>query len=183
MLFISRNYLSLIENGHKIPSERVIRRIGELESGLGLNNQKNIEKFENIENIDLISIPVISWAKAGEATTYYEIPSEWQKRISIPPGCPDESSFGIEIKGDSMEPKFSEGDIVVVMPNIRPKNGCLVIARLKNDGVMFKRFFYSEDQNKIELRSYNPAYAPMIFSGEDFSWIYPVFSVHKDLWH
>lgn len=169
-LGIGRTYLSQLFNGRK-PSVHLVRAILDLE-----------KKYAST-HIDLFAIPVLSWAQAGVAVAYEELPKEWQRQISIPVNCPDKKAFGIELRGDSMEPRFYEGDTVVVMPNVRPRTGCLVVARLKNDGVMFKRFFMDESGEKVELLSYNPLYPPMHYSIEDFSWIYPVFSVLKDLWH
>ena len=40
-----------------------------------------------------------------------------------------------------MEPKYSAGDIAILMPNVEPRNGCLVVCKLKNEGVFFKLFY------------------------------------------
>jgi phage repressor protein C with HTH and peptisase S24 domain len=81
------------------------------------------------------SAPLISWASAGDAHAYedqgYNVPR-------IPTTCRDPHAYCLEIEGDSMEPKYSRGDIVVVAPSREARNGELVIARTKTDETYFK---------------------------------------------
>lgn len=79
----------------------------------------------------LRAIPVISWIIAGK---WYEVCDSFQ------PGDADEwtesdvkgqNVFALRVKGDSMEPEFREGDIIVVNPHVMPKPGDFVI--VKND--------------------------------------------------
>lgn len=124
-------------------------------------------------------IHVVSWAQAGEACDYEDLPEEWMKRI--PTDSDDNEAFGVEIKGDSMEPKYSEGETAILMPTKKARNGDLVVARLKNNGVVFKLFHLTN--NKFHLTSYNTAYPPLILSEKDFHWIYPVHSVVRYVYH
>src|ERR1700733_13935870 len=94
----------------------------------------------------------------------------------------DENSFAVTIEGDSMEPKFTSGDIAILMPNVEPRNGCLVVCKLKNEGVFFKLFHQSSDGKMFRLSSYNPVYPVMECHKEDFVWIYPVCQVTKNVW-
>ncbi len=81
-----------------------------------------------------------------------------------------------------MEPKYSAGDIAIVMPNVEPRNGCLVVCKLKNEGVFFKLFHQSSDSKKFRLSSYNPVYPVMECRRDDFVWVYPVYQVTKNVW-
>lgn len=73
--------------------------------------------------------------------------------------------FGLQIKGDSMEPKISNGDIVIVRQQEDAENGDVVIALVNGDDATCKRLRKYRDG--IELISTNPMYAPMFFSNED----------------
>ena len=115
-------------------------------------------------------IPVVSWAQAGDAVSYEDLPAEWMDRINSD-AC-DPNAFAVSIKGDSMEPKYREGQIAVLLPSLRPQNGDLVVARLKKGPVYFKRFHLV--RGTIQLTSYNPIYPPMEFVEKDFHWIYVV---------
>lgn len=73
--------------------------------------------------------------------------------------------FGLQIKGDSMEPKISNGDVVIVRRQNDAENGEIVIALVNGDDATCKRIRKYRDG--IELISSNPAYAPMFFSNEE----------------
>lgn len=124
-------------------------------------------------------IPVISWAHAGEAEEYEEIPRDWQREIATT--CRDVRAFGLELRGDSMLPHYNEGDVAVVMPSERPHGECLVVAKLKDNGVCFKVFSMPQ-KGLFRLTSYNPVYTAMDRTEDDFHWIYPVFEVVKNVW-
>jgi phage repressor protein C with HTH and peptisase S24 domain len=124
-------------------------------------------------------IPVISWASAGRAAQYEELPRDWQKFI-VTSDVPDKDAFAVEIEGDSMEPKFQPGDCAIAMPTMEPRNGCLVIAKLRDDGVVFK--IYQAAGGVVHLSSYNPIYPTLKYSPEEFHWIFPVFAVNKKTW-
>lgn len=125
-------------------------------------------------------VPVVSWARAGAATNYDEIPKDWQRTIFTL--CRTAGAFGIEVEGDSMTPEFRAGDVVVVMPETEPRNQAPVVAKLKDDGVVLKIYTRSRDGLQITLSSINPAYPPLIHTPADFHWIYPVHSVTRAYW-
>lgn len=73
--------------------------------------------------------------------------------------------FGLQIKGNSMEPRMCEGDIVIVRQQEDAESGDIVIAMVNGDDATCKRLRKYRDG--IELISNNPAYAPMFYSNED----------------
>lgn len=73
--------------------------------------------------------------------------------------------FGLQIHGDSMEPKFSEGDVVIVRQQDDAESGDIVIAMINGDDATCKRLRKYRDG--IELISTNPSYDPMFFSNEE----------------
>ncbi len=69
-------------------------------------------------------------------------------------------SFLLRVKGDSLKDAYIfSGDIVIVNPNIEPKNGQFVVAIL-DDAAVVKKFF--KKRNEIELVSENPEYKPIV---------------------
>ena len=127
----------------------------------------------------LRNLPVLSWAQAGEATEFGEIPADWEDMV--PSDTTDERAIGVRLRGDSMEPKFSDGDIAILLPSIAPTNGDIVIANLKDEGVVCKLMHVQLDKNLITLSSYNPAYPPMQRHRDQFNWMVSVASVVKQL--
>lgn len=75
------------------------------------------------------------------------------------------SFFGLQIHGDSMEPRIYEGDIVIVRQQDDAESGDVVIAIVNGNDATCKRLRKYRDG--IELISNNPSYAPMFFSNEE----------------
>lgn len=73
--------------------------------------------------------------------------------------------FGLQIHGDSMEPRICEGDVVIVRKQDNAESGDIVIAMINGDDATCKRLRKYRDG--IELISNNPSYAPMFFSNND----------------
>lgn len=73
--------------------------------------------------------------------------------------------FGLQIHGNSMEPRIYEGDIVIVRQQDDAENGDVVIAMVNGDDATCKRLRKYRDG--IELIAINPSYEPMFFSNED----------------
>lgn len=87
----------------------------------------------------LRQIPVVSWVIAGK----------WKDVCdSFQPGDADEwietdikgqHVFALRVKGDSMEPEFIEGDIIVINPHIKPNHNDYVIVRNDEGEVTLKQ--------------------------------------------
>lgn len=73
--------------------------------------------------------------------------------------------FGLQIHGDSMEPRICEGDVVIVRQQDDAESGEIVIATVNGTDATCKRLRKYRDG--IELISFNPSYAPMFYSNED----------------
>lgn len=141
-------------------------------------SKKTINSANAFPAGQVLMIPKISWAQAGIATAFEMIPEEWQERI--PAAVNDETAFAIQLRGDSMEPKYQDGDVAIVLPQTMARNGDLVIANIKEDGFAFKILnLVGGDPRRVKLSSYNSAYAPTEYAREDLHWIYPVHSVTK----
>lgn len=107
-------------------------------------------------------IPVISWIQAGEFCEATDL---------FAPGDADEwvlctrnhskSTYALKIKGVSMEPRFFEGDIVIIDPEIEPTSGKFVVAKKTGyNEVTFKQF--QEDSDFRYLKALNPAWPDQI---------------------
>lgn len=73
--------------------------------------------------------------------------------------------FGLQIKGDSMEPRIKEGDIVIVRRQSDAESGDVVIALINGDEGVCKKLKKYKDG--ISLISFNPQYEPMYFSQQE----------------
>lgn len=170
-LDIDRSYLSQVERGRSpgralqtrfVIAEQAAPPYGNATPSYGLRN-----------------LQVLSWAQAGAATDFDEIPRDWNE--VVPSDVSDERAFGVRLRGDSMEPRFSDGDIAILLPSIAPTNGETVVANLKEEGILCKIMHVQLDKNLITLSSYNPAYPPLERHRDQFHWIFPVSAVIKQL--
>lgn len=134
----------------------------------------------NAHKVDVRWVPVISWAHAGRATAYDEMPTHWQSKVLV--DCRSENVFGLIVEGDSMEPRCVGGDVVIAMPTEEPCNGCLVVAKLKDDGIVLRRYAKINDDGIIRLSAYNPVYPPVDYHPSSFHWIYPIHSTVRSEW-
>jgi repressor LexA len=78
----------------------------------------------------------------------------------------------VRVVGDSMEPKFCEGDIVVFSPVVEVSNGddCFVRFTQPHE-TTFKRVFFEAD-DKVRLQPRNQKYPPMIINGKRINGLY-----------
>jgi SOS-response transcriptional repressor LexA len=173
ILDIDRSYLSQVERGRN-PGNALRTRFYLIEKSSSIKPNGNAAPAYGLRNL-----PVLSWAQAGEATAFEEIPRDWDE--VVPSDVPDERAFAVRLRGDSMEPKFSDGDIAVLLPGIAATNGETVVANLKDQGLLCKIMHVQLDKNLVKLSSYNPAYPPTEYHRDEFNWIFPVATIIKQL--
>lgn len=75
--------------------------------------------------------------------------------------------FGLQIHGDSMEPKISDGDVVIVRQQDDAESGDIVIAMVNGSDATCKRL--KKYTGGIMLLSNNPKYEPMVYSEEEIN--------------
>lgn len=118
---------------------------------------------ENNENTSALKIPVLGNVAAGipisaveDILDYEEVPISWQSQGEF---------FALRIKGDSMQPKIDDGDVVIVRQQSDANNGDTVIALVNGDDATCKKL--QKTDNGIMLVSTNPNYLPMFYSNEE----------------
>ena len=72
--------------------------------------------------------------------------------------------FGLQIKGDSMEPKFSEGDVVIVRKQSTIQSGEIAIVLINGDEATIKKVVLFD--GGISLVPTNQAYEVKTFTNE-----------------
>lgn len=190
-LGLERSYLSQLEGGRKPGEAAQVRfEIEERKAGLGIDsNPAGLRVMEAPDreygttsyrsSSRVRSLPVLSWAQAGMAVDFQQMPEEWDETVASE--VADDRAFAVRLRGDSMEPRFEDGDLAVLLPGLAATNGEIVVANLKNEGILCKIMHVQLDKNLITLSSYNPAFPPMQYRREDFHWIFPVAQIVKNL--
>ena len=111
-----------------------------------------------IEDKFFITRPILGEVAAGNPLTIYPgaIDSIELPTVARMP----KDSFLLRVKGDSLiDANIFNGDIVIVNPNIEPRNG-QVVASVLDDAAVVKKFFRTNEA--IELHSENKQYEPII---------------------
>ena len=172
-LDIDRSYLSQVERGRS-PGNALRTRFFLIEKSSSVKVNGNVAAAYGLRNL-----PVLSWSQAAQVADLAEIPRDWDE--VVPSDVSDERAFGVRLRGDSMEPKFSDSDIAILLPGTVPTNGEIVVANLRNQGVLCKIMHVQLDKNLVKLSSYNPAYPPTEYHRDEFHWIFPVATIIKQL--
>lgn len=113
---------------------------------------------------DYIRIPVLGRVAAGIPIDAIEEIIDWED-ISAEMATGGAEYFGLQIKGDSMEPKISDGDIVIVRKQPDVESGEIAVVLVNGNDATVKKI--KKSSAGITLIANNPAYDPMFYSNED----------------
>jgi len=119
-------------------------------------------------------VPVINKVSAGYPTDFDDLdyPVGVADDYVRCPDLHDPNAFAVRVVGDSMEPRFHEGDIVIFSPTLEIRNGddCFIRFTMPHE-TTFKRVFF-EKEKKIRLQPRNEHYSPTIVEGDRIDGIY-----------
>jgi phage repressor protein C with HTH and peptisase S24 domain len=128
-------------------------------------------------------VPVINKVSAGYPSDFNDLdyPVGIADDYIRCPDMHDPNAFAVRVVGDSMEPKFREGDIVIFSPATEVDNGddCFVRFAMPHE-TTFKRVFFESD-NKIRLQPRNEKYSPTIVDGKRINGLYRAVVKHEKL--
>ncbi len=153
--------LSGWENEKYEPDLKSIKRMAEIfnvsiDYLLGESNRP-------VSEHNVFEIPVLGTVQAGipmeaiENIIDYEEISEEMARSG--------EYFGLRVKGSSMEPKFSEGDVVIVRKQPDAENGEIAIILVNGSEATIKKI--KKDSNGIMLIPSNPNYEVQFYDKKD----------------
>lgn len=118
------------------------------------------------------SVPLIGLAQAGKSGYFddagYPAGAGWEE-ITFP-DMADTHAYALEIAGDSMEPVYRDGDVVVVSPGSSIRRGDRIIAKTRA-GEVFAKVLKRRTAQRYELKSLNPLHSDVIIPLEDLDWI------------
>jgi len=137
-----------------------------IEVFVGFMNQSSGYKTEGP------TIPLIGMAKAGAGGYFddagFPVGGGWEE-ISLPK-VDDGNAYALEVSGDSMEPVYRQGDILIVSPNANCRAGDRVVAKTFAGQVLFK-ILKRQTAKTIELSSLNPDHEDLTFQLDEMDWV------------
>lgn len=153
----SNGYIAQLRKG-VFPSDR----LAEIAEYLGVSID-SLLCAETDEADGVYRVPVLGRVAAGvplfaaeEIIDWEELPKIWKRKGDY---------FGLQIKGNSMEPRMIEGDVVIVRQQDTCENGQIAIVMVNGDEATCKRVMFHD--NGIALVSTNPIVPPMFFTREE----------------
>jgi phage repressor protein C with HTH and peptisase S24 domain len=118
------------------------------------------------------SIPLIGLVQAGSGGFFddagFPVGGAWEE-IAFP-GVKDDNAYAVEITGDSMEPVYRDGDIIIVSPNSTPRRGDRVVVRTRSGEVLAK-ILKRQTAQRLELASFNVKHETIMLPAKDVEWI------------
>ena len=122
-----------------------------------------------------VVVPVINSVAAGYPHHFTD--------LDYPPGiadeyirCPDvhdPQAFAARVIGDSMEPDYRQGDIVVFSPNLTARSGDDCFVRFEpGEGMTFKRI-YEDEKKAVRLQPLNRKYPAQTHAKAEITGLWP----------
>jgi phage repressor protein C with HTH and peptisase S24 domain len=117
-------------------------------------------------------VPLLGFAEAGSGGYFddggFPAGAGWDEFAF--PALNDEHAYALEISGQSMEPAYRDGDIIVVSPAAPVRRGDRVVVKTKEGEVMVKEL-KRKTAKTIELQSLNAEHADRTLAAADVAWI------------
>lgn len=166
MLNVHQTAISQWETGRTSPdiqTANILAKLFNVSLDYLLGNEETINPTPTAHHG--IRIPVYGCVAAGipiEAIDNFDSsnPDDWEEIDEHT--AKSGEYFALRIKGDSMEPKMSSGDVVIVRKQPDVENGDVAIVCINGDEATCKKI--KKTPEGVMLISFNPAYEPMFYS-------------------
>ena len=119
-----------------------------------------------------VAVPLLGFAQAGSGGFFddagYPVGQGWDE-IQLPAHA-DEATYALEVSGNSMQPLYRDGDVIIVAPGASVRRGDRVVVRTREGQVMAK-VLQRRTARSIELGSVNPDFPDLQFGVEEIEWM------------
>lgn len=168
---LAESTISLYENGQREPDLSTLQKLAEffnvtVDYLMGRDFDHNVRGVQLERSV--VKIPVYGTIPAGVpiemiADTYIEdeeeIPADWLKGGN--------RYFCLKVKGESMMPKFEDGDTLILKQQDDCNSGDYCAISINCTECTFKKVI--KHDNGITLQPLNPSFEPMFFSNREIS--------------
>lgn len=118
---------------------------------------------DDVETKDVFKVPVLGSVPCGEPFIADEEILDWEEINPKLRGTGE--FFGLRLRGNSMEPRFTEGDVVIVRKQSDIESGEVAIVRVNGDEATMK--IVQKSPQGITLVATNPSvYPPHFYTNE-----------------
>ena len=117
-------------------------------------------------------MPLLGFAQAGAGGFFDDggFPSGqgWEE-INFP-ALSDETAYALRVSGDSMQPLYRNGDVVIVSPAAKIRRGDRIVVRTTGGEVMAK-VLKRQTPSELELVSFNPDHTGRVLAMREVDWV------------
>ena len=158
-LSLSKSAISMYENGNRVPNLEMLETLADYFN-------VTLSSLSGVVEKAAVQIPVVGHVVAGIPTEAVEDVVDWEE---IPRAMAQRGDYiGLKVKGSSMEPRFVEGDTVIVRCQPDVESGEIAIVFVNGDEATMKKVL--KQPSGITLIAFNPAaYEPHYYSNEQIT--------------
>lgn len=137
-------------------------------------------------NIASTRVPVVNRVSAGYPSDFTDLsyPPRNADAYITAPGLSDPDAFAARVSGDSMRPRYDEGDIVIFSPAASWRDGADCFVRFNDGQTTFKRVYACRDEDGREMlrvEPRNPRYASRTVPREEVEGVYRAVFCYKSV--
>jgi phage repressor protein C with HTH and peptisase S24 domain len=118
------------------------------------------------------AVPLLGFAQAGAGGFFddggFPVGRGWDE-VNFP-DVSDTHVYALEVQGESMEPLYRAGDVLIISPSASLRRGDRVVVKTREGEVMVKEL-KRRTARTIELSSLNPSHTDRVFPIEDVQWM------------
>lgn len=123
--------------------------------------------YANMPGIRAVRVPILGAIPAGVPLEAIEEILDWEE-IPLDWAAGGREYFGLKVKGDSMYPKYLDGDTVILRKQDTCDSGDDCAVMVNGNEATLKQVFLRDDGG-LETRPLNPSYPPATYSSDDIS--------------
>ena len=161
-LFVSPQAVGKWEREEATPNPETLAKLSEIfdvsaDYLLGLETSHNVNSASHV-----LRVPILGVIQAGVPIDAIEDILDWEEVPAVW-GSGGRQYFGLRVKGDSMYPKYLEGDTVILSKEQTCDSGDDCAVLVNGDAATLKQVILKGDGG-MELRPVNPSYPPRTYS-------------------
>ena len=159
MLFVNQTAVSQWERGVTTPTKETLIKLANM-FNTSIDDLLGVQENESHKGV---LVPILGQVIAGipidaveDILGYEEISREMATQGEY---------FALQIKGNSMEPRMRQGDVVIVKKQSAVESGDIAVVLVNGDEATIKKFVIHD--NGISLISNNESYSPMFYTKKE----------------
>lgn len=169
---LSKQTISNYERLEREPDFQILEKIADALSvpvSMLVSRQEQRAAIDAIYNTDnsstsALRVPILGTIPAGIPIEAIQEVLDWEE-LPLEMARGGKEYFGLRVNGDSMSPKYEDGDTIILRKQDTCESGQDCAVMVNTDDATFKRVRISD--SGIALMPINPAYEPRFFSNQE----------------